>query len=161
MEPHRWVIGSPEAMQRFGALFAETLSGGEVMLLDGPLGAGKTQFIKGLGEGLGVPTVINSPTFNIVKSHQGRLALHHIDLYRLDSEPEIADLGLEDLQSQDAVLAVEWAERYPPLMTEPWNRVALAMGDADMQRVLTLESSSSLDESLLGNLLALAEVATA
>lgn len=96
-----------------GRELAARLQPGEVVLLFGELGAGKTAFVRGLAEGLGIdPGKVSSPTFTIVQEYGGgRVPLLHVDLYRLESR-EVDDLGLEELGAE-AVTAVEWAERLP------------------------------------------------
>lgn len=91
---------------------AATLSPGDVVLLSGNLGAGKTAFVRGLAEGLGIdPGEVSSPTFTLVHEYRGgRLVLHHADLYRLDAAAT-DDLGLEELGVRDGVLAIEWPDR--------------------------------------------------
>ena len=96
-----------------GALFAATLHDGDVLLLHGDLGAGKTAFVRGLARGLGAaPEGVSSPTFTIVQSYRGAsLTLVHADLYRLSPE-EVDDVALDDLLAPATVMAVEWAERW-------------------------------------------------
>jgi len=96
-----------------GRDLAAQLQTGDVVLLFGDLGAGKTAFVRGLAEGLGIdPAEVSSPTFTIVQEyHGGRLPLLHVDLYRLEPK-EVDDLGLDEL-GEDAVVAIEWAERLP------------------------------------------------
>ncbi len=98
-----------------GRALAASLSAGDVVLLYGDLGAGKTAFVKGLAEGLGAPRdEVSSPTFTLMQEYRGgRLTLFHVDLYRLDDPREIDDLGLEEIAA-DGVLAIEWAEKLPP-----------------------------------------------
>lgn len=95
-----------------GRELAAQLSAGDVILLYGDLGAGKTAFVRGLAEGLGASRdEVNSPTFTIMQEYRdGRLPLFHVDLYRLDDPREVADLGLEEI-AEDGVLAIEWAEK--------------------------------------------------
>lgn len=87
------------------------LRAGDVVLLEGPLGAGKTAFVRGIAEGLGCdPDAVSSPTFTIVQEYSGRLTLQHVDLYRL-TPPEVDDLALEEL-GEGQVVAVEWPDRW-------------------------------------------------
>ena len=98
-----------------GRTLGRRLSPGAVVLLEGPLGAGKTAFVRGLAEGLGCDGEdVSSPTFTIVQEYRGRVTLQHVDLFRL-SPAEVDDLGLEDLMT-GTVIAVEWPDRWrdPP-----------------------------------------------
>jgi tRNA threonylcarbamoyladenosine biosynthesis protein TsaE len=88
------------------------LRGGEIVLLTGELGAGKTAFVRGLARGVGAdPAEVSSPTFVLLTSYPGRLTLHHADLYRLKGDGDETELGLDELPGPRGVLAVEWAER--------------------------------------------------
>jgi len=97
-----------------GRDLARTLRPGAVVLLVGDLGAGKTAFVRGLAEGLGIPPGdVSSPTFTLIQEYRGgRLPLLHVDLYRLDDEREIEELGLEEM-GNDGVVAIEWADKLP------------------------------------------------
>lgn len=96
-----------------GEALGRDLKPGDVVLLFGDLGAGKTAFVRGMARGVGAdPDDVSSPTFTIVQEYAGRSAtLYHVDLYRLEPA-EIDDLGLDDLVSSDGIVAIEWAERW-------------------------------------------------
>jgi tRNA threonylcarbamoyladenosine biosynthesis protein TsaE len=104
------VSSSPGETERAGVLLGERLRAGDVVLLTGELGAGKTTFVRGLAQGAGSPAPVASPTFQLVRLYPGRLQLAHVDLYRVENSAELADLGLEELAEQGAVV-VEWGDR--------------------------------------------------
>ena len=113
-EPHVRQSRSERDTAAIGRELGATLSAGDVVLLHGDLGAGKTAFVRGLAEGLGVDSQeVSSPTFTLVQEYRGgRLPLFHVDLYRLNDPREVDDLGLDEI-AEDGVLAIEWAERHP------------------------------------------------
>jgi tRNA threonylcarbamoyladenosine biosynthesis protein TsaE len=104
---------SPEETLTVGKSIGEKLQGGEVILLIGELGTGKTIFVRGLAQGLGVKGIdeIKSPTFTIIHQHDGRFALYHVDLFRITCAEELYNLGLEEIMSGSNVIAIEWAEK--------------------------------------------------
>ncbi|HSO94514.1 MAG TPA: tRNA (adenosine(37)-N6)-threonylcarbamoyltransferase complex ATPase subunit type 1 TsaE [Acidimicrobiia bacterium] len=103
------VAGTADATRTVGRCLAPLLRVGDVVVVAGGLGAGKTTFTQGLATGLGVTDSVVSPTFTLAREYEGRLRLVHVDLYRLDRAQEVLDLGLEDL-ADDAVLVVEWGD---------------------------------------------------
>jgi len=103
---------SEEETSAAGERLASSLRSGDVVLLYGELGAGKTAFVRGLAHGLGAdPGEVSSPTFTLVQEYPGRLTLYHVDLYRLEPR-EVADIGLEEIVLGDGIVAIEWAERW-------------------------------------------------
>jgi tRNA threonylcarbamoyladenosine biosynthesis protein TsaE len=127
-----------------GRRLARTLHAGSVVLLFGDLGAGKTAFVRGLAEGLGVsPDEVSSPTFTLVQEYRrGRLPLFHADLYRLNDPREIDDLGLDEI-AEDGVLAIEWAEKLPRPPRSA-TIVRITHGDGDVRGV-TIEDADYSD----------------
>ena len=107
------VTASEEETSRAGESLAASLQAGDLVLLYGQLGAGKTAFVRGLARGLGAtPDDVSSPTFTLIQEYAGeRATLYHVDLYRLDPA-EVGDLGLDDLVSGDGIVAIEWADRW-------------------------------------------------
>jgi tRNA threonylcarbamoyladenosine biosynthesis protein TsaE len=118
------ILSSIEATQTFGENLAQELRGGEVIALHGVLGAGKTQLVKGIARGLGFAGDVTSPTFTLIHEYRGgRLTLYHIDLYRIRSEREAVDMGLEEYLPGDGVTVIEWPDRIPsllPAQTRHW-----------------------------------------
>ena len=106
-----------DATRRLGAAFGRLAEAGDVLLLQGDLGAGKTTFTQGFAAGAGSEELVNSPTFVLVNEYRGRLPIYHADLYRLDSTDEVAALDLANA-SLDGVLLVEWPERGEELLPQ-------------------------------------------
>ena len=102
---------APEETRAIGQALGSHAQAGAMLALIGPLGAGKTELAKGVAEGLGVTSVVNSPTFVLMNEHVGRLRLYHIDAYRLDDPEEALAAGLFDDRQAAGVAVVEWADR--------------------------------------------------
>src|SRR5574342_462514 len=107
MATYQFISKQPEQTKDFAKRLAGLLKAGDVLALEGDLGAGKTTFTKGLAEGLGITRNVNSPTFTIIKEYQGRLPLYHMDVYRVEDAFE--DLGFEEYFEGNGVTVVEWA----------------------------------------------------
>ena len=131
------------------ALGALTLPG-DLLLLSGDLGAGKTCLVQGIARGLGVKTVVRSPTFVFATEHMGRLPLYHVDLYRVDDPREADGLGLDDYIEGDGVCAVEWAERAVDLFPADHLLIALAHVGPDDRSLRLIPSGRRYVELLNG-----------
>jgi tRNA threonylcarbamoyladenosine biosynthesis protein TsaE len=104
---------------------------GDLVVLAGDLGAGKTAFAQGFGAGLGVTEPITSPTFTLAQQYAGRLTVHHLDIYRLDQLAEVADLGLSELLDDGGVVLIEWGDAILSLLPNDYLEVRLAFGGGD------------------------------
>ncbi len=107
---------SPDETFELAAEYARRLKRGDVLALEGELGAGKTRFVQGLAAGLGVPenVYVRSPSFALLNEYKGgRLTLFHFDFYRLVKQSELMDLGIEEYMDGDGITVIEWADRFP------------------------------------------------
>jgi tRNA threonylcarbamoyladenosine biosynthesis protein TsaE len=134
---NEFISSSPEQTFNYGCRIGERLEGGEILLLSGPLGAGKTILVKGICAALGIDADdVTSPSFTLVNPYTGRLQLYHLDLYRLDegaSAAHAVDLD-ELLYDERAVIVIEWAERMGPYPL-PSNVYQISLsGDGDSPR---------------------------
>ncbi|MFP5321732.1 MAG: tRNA (adenosine(37)-N6)-threonylcarbamoyltransferase complex ATPase subunit type 1 TsaE [Acidimicrobiia bacterium] len=121
------------------AAIAELATAGDVLLLSGELGAGKTAFVQGFGDGLGVEDRITSPTFTLAHHYDGgRLSMHHLDVYRLERLAEMEDIGVSELLDGDGVLLIEWGDAVAPALPQDYLEVALTYGEGDDDRELEL-----------------------
>ena len=137
-----------EQTRRAGALLAACARPGDVVLLEGDLGAGKTQFSQGFASGLGARESVISPTFNIVISYvTGRFPIHHFDLYRLDSAEQLEDIGLREYLESGGACLVEWAEKFPEAFDEHL-KVSIEKASDD-ERVLRARAQGKRAEELL------------
>ena len=129
---------TPDQTRALGRRLGELAAPGTVVILDGELGAGKTVFAKGVGDGLGVPTRVTSPTFQLVALHEGgRLPLWHADLYRLGDASELDVLGLED--AADGVLLVEWGAGFADEL--PADHLGVRLDHDGAGRVIAITAS--------------------
>ena len=142
---------SAEATRALGGVLGRLVAPGDVILLSGDLGAGKTQLVKGLAATLGVVEPVTSPTFNILLVHEGRLPLYHVDLYRLERAEQLEDIDYFGTLEAGGVAAVEWGDRFPEAAPDDHLGIRLhILGDDE--RLLDIDGvgprSSSLAEEL-------------
>ncbi len=131
---------SEEETVKAGEEFAHLLERGSMVALYGDLGAGKTQFVKGVCRAFKVTEVVNSPTFTIVNEYHGTIPIFHIDLYRMKSMDEILGIGFDEYLESDGICLVEWAEKLEGLMPVRRFDVRMSVID-DSSREITLSST--------------------
>lgn len=125
--------------QELAAGLAELSRAGDVLVLVGEMGAGKTAFAQGFALGLGIDEQVTSPTFTIVREYGGgRLALHHLDVYRLDQMREVSELGVAEMLDEQAVMLVEWGDAVLPVLGDQYLEVRITFGENDDDRTLEL-----------------------
>ena len=129
-------VSSVEETWELARRFAQELESGDVVCLEGDLGAGKTTFVQALASAMGVPGRVTSPTFCIVQEHAGSRLLVHMDLYRLHDESDVEAIGWEDYLAQGAILAVEWPERAGSLVPADAKRVVFRHLDGEECRAI-------------------------
>jgi tRNA threonylcarbamoyladenosine biosynthesis protein TsaE len=140
-----------EETRSIGAALGARLGAGDVVLLEGPLGAGKTTFVQGLASGLGVTEPITSPTFALAHEYRGGcVPLFHLDPYRLGSWTELVDIDFDRYLEGLGVVAVEWAERLGPLAPPEHVRIRIAWEEADGRRITLTAAGDRLRAVLRG-----------
>lgn len=150
-EPHALHLPDAEATRRLGRLLGESAETGDVFLLQGDLGAGKTTLTQGLAQGLGIADRITSPTFALLHEYDGRLLLYHFDLYRLDA-PDLSQLGFEEIwEDGHGVVVIEWPERLGG--QGPTEHLEVRIVIRDDGRVATLAATGDRPHRLLQALL--------
>ncbi|MEO6629494.1 MAG: tRNA (adenosine(37)-N6)-threonylcarbamoyltransferase complex ATPase subunit type 1 TsaE [Aquihabitans sp.] len=127
--------------QAMAAAIADFCRPGDVVVLAGEMGAGKTAFAQGFARGLGITDRVTSPTFTIVREYSGPgLALHHLDVYRLDHLREVLELGIGEMLDEDAVMLVEWGDAVLPALGDLYLEIRITFGEGDDDRQLELSS---------------------
>ncbi|MBL8776570.1 MAG: tRNA (adenosine(37)-N6)-threonylcarbamoyltransferase complex ATPase subunit type 1 TsaE [Acidimicrobiales bacterium] len=116
------------------AAVAGQVRAGDLLVLAGDLGAGKTAFTQGFGAALGVEVPITSPTFTLAQRYEGRLRVHHLDVYRLSGPEEAADLDIADLLEDEAVTLIEWGDTIRPALPPDFLEVRFTLGEGDDDR---------------------------
>lgn len=140
---------STEATKQLAATLAPYLRAGDVIVLSGDLGAGKTQFVQGVAAGLGVRGNVISPTFNILLTYpEGRLPLYHFDLYRLEHSDELEDIGYYETIDADGASFIEWGEKFPEALPYGYLEITLRL-DEQGNRVVRAHSLGERSRQLL------------
>lgn len=138
-----FITASPEETIARGKEFASTLKAGDIVCLAGDLGAGKTHFVKGLAEGLGIPqNEVSSPTFALIAEHVGDLPLYHFDCYRMESPREALEIGAEEYFYGDGITVIEWPERIELLIPDYAIWVAIKAPDKKTRKFVIRKSGS-------------------
>ena len=137
-----FVTGSASETERAGALLSACLQPGDVVALAGGLGAGKTHLVQGVARGLGVEDVVTSPTFNILLVHPGPLPLYHLDLYRLEREDQLDDIGFYETLEAAGVSFIEWGDRFPEALPADHLLVVIERS-GETERAFTLRPGGS------------------
>ncbi len=145
------ITKSPEETQKLGVRLGELARNGDVYLLTGELGAGKTCLTQGIAWGLGIKEHAQSPTFVIMRELRGRLSLYHIDLYRLDKIEESQDLGLDDYLYGKGVCVVEWADKALAILPREHLKIEISYL-SDTERRLRVEAKGKRYEEILERL---------
>ena len=141
-ERKTWETTSAQATYALGEVMGRSLVGGLMVGLVGPLGAGKTQLVKGIAAGNAVDDVrkVTSPTFTLIHEYPGRLCLYHVDVYRLAGDAELIALGFDELLQSDTVVVVEWADRVRSVIPSEALWVEL-IPKGDTSRTVTLDAT--------------------
>ena len=124
----------------------------DLFVLAGEMGSGKTAFTQGFAAGLGVTEPVTSPTFTLVHNYTGRIALHHVDVYRLERLAEVADLGLAELLDGDGAVIIEWGDVIGDVLPGEGLDVAIGVGPGADQRTITFSSRGTSWATRLGEL---------
>ncbi|MCX5996017.1 MAG: tRNA (adenosine(37)-N6)-threonylcarbamoyltransferase complex ATPase subunit type 1 TsaE [Chloroflexi bacterium] len=148
---------SPEQTRRLGRFIGGLAQGNDLYLLKGNLGTGKTHLVQGIAFGLGIREYACSPSFMIAREYRGRLALYHLDLYRLDHIEEITDLGLDEYFRADAVCAIEWAEKGSGVLPQDNLTIELEHLPGDVREITFLPHGIRYDNLAKAILNALAQ----
>ena len=134
---------SAEETRQLGEKLAEELRAGDVILLEGPLGAGKSELARGVARGLGVRETVTSPSFTILNAYDsGRVPLYHFDWYRLESAEELFEMGMEEYLGGDGIALVEWPGRCPEALPADFLMIEVLPGEGNERTLRTVRHGS-------------------
>ena len=143
----QYISNSPEATAELATKLAAVIKPGTIICLEGDLGAGKTLFVQNLAKALGIEENVTSPTFNLMNTYAGKMVMYHFDLYRLEQEYELEDIGFYDYISDgDGLVVIEWADKFCDCLPDDYILL-------DIQRAEDVENQRILSFSLRGEAL--------
>ena len=130
------ITGSTQETRMLGEKMAGSLAAGDVILLEGALGAGKSELARGIARGLGVKETVTSPSFTILNVYEsGRIPLYHFDWYRLSDKEELYELGMDEYLGGDGVALVEWPERCPEAVPDRYLKIRITAEGENVRRI--------------------------
>ena len=145
-----WTTESPMETQAFGEKIGKTLKRGDVIALIGDLGTGKTCLTQGIARGVGIASdeVVNSPSYILINEYNARIPIYHIDLYRLEENAEIAELGLSEYIEGDGICIIEWAERIADALPDTAIKIRITLAEASDNETLAPILQNLEDENI-------------
>ncbi len=138
--------------EEFGIKLGKLLKSGDILCLNGDLGAGKTTITKSIGIGLGVEEYITSPTFALINQYRGRIPVYHFDVYRLEHVEELYDLGFDEYFYGDGVCIIEWADRIEKMLPEDRIVIDIKKGNSNSERTLYIHGFGKRYEEVIKEL---------
>lgn len=146
------ILGNLEETKQFGIKLGKLLKSGDILCLNGDLGAGKTTLTKSIGLGLEVVDYITSPTFTLINEYEGRIPLYHFDVYRLENAHELDDLGFDDYFYGNGVSIIEWAEKIENTLPKERMVINIRRGNNDNERILEVNGFGNRYSELIKEL---------
>jgi len=135
---------STEETTKEGFRLGNELKLGNVVCLDGDLGAGKTAFVKGIAQALGIDKYITSPTFTIVNQYEGKILLYHFDVYRIANAEDMLEMGFEEYLSPEAIVVIEWASLIQKILPSTRIEVLIELSNEPNERTITIEHVNAI-----------------
>lgn len=133
-----YIVNSIEDTKKLAKFLGSKLVKEDLILLDGDLGAGKTTFTQALAKEIGIEEVVNSPTFSIVNEYESKIGnFYHFDLYRLETEEELFDIGFEEYFSHEGIIVIEWAEKFIQEIPQPFLKINIS-NEGEEKRKFTI-----------------------
>jgi len=138
-----WYSQSEEETYKLGKWIGDNLKSGEIILLYGDLGSGKTVMSRGIAHGAGVNDIVTSPTFTLMNTYEGKYHVYHFDIYRINQPEELYDLDYEDYFFGSGIAIVEWPERLDYLLPSEYLKITINRTEDDKGRIITAEAVGS------------------
>lgn len=145
-------LNSLEDTKKFGIKLGNVLKPGDILCLNGDLGAGKTTLTKSIGEGLGVEDYITSPTFALINEYEGKYPVYHFDTYRLENIEEVDDLGFDEYIYGKGVSIIEWADRIEKVLPREKTIIDIKNGNNKEERILNISGFGKRYEEIIEEL---------
>ncbi len=145
-------INNLQDTKKVGKIISENLLSGTVLCLDGDLGAGKTTLTQFIANEFGIKEYITSPTFNIIKEYQGKFPFYHMDVYRIESEDDMYDLGYDDYIYSDGICIIEWSDKIKNMLPEERINIYIQRGEDENTRIFSVTGKGIVFDKIVEEL---------